>query len=208
MKSIQKILKKKKYIKIKLKKIATNHLELKAKINGVSGRFILDTGASNSCVGLDMITYFNLDAKESETKGNNHSLADKEFLTPSDFSQQVLLTYPVKAEQLDIFKLFLNKASNTEKNYQPKAIKQVANSHMILQMVAANMGIATLPNWLVNSLSKQALVQTKRIGEKGIFKTLYARFQTDTVNLDIIEQLIPQAVAAFDALYHTVAIEK
>lgn len=68
MKSIPKILKKKKYITIKLKKIATNHLELKAKINGIKGRFILDTGASNSCVGLDLITHFNLDAQESETK--------------------------------------------------------------------------------------------------------------------------------------------
>jgi hypothetical protein len=68
MKSIPKILKKNRYIKIKLKKIATNHLELKAKINGVKGRFILDTGASNSCVGLDRIAYFKLDAQESETK--------------------------------------------------------------------------------------------------------------------------------------------
>lgn len=68
MKSINKILKKKKYIKIKLNRIETNHLELKATLNGVNGRFILDTGASNSCVGLDLIEYFNLDAQESETK--------------------------------------------------------------------------------------------------------------------------------------------
>ncbi|MDD7914935.1 retropepsin-like aspartic protease [Polaribacter ponticola] len=71
-------MKEKKYIKIKLKKIATNHLELKAKINGISGRFILDTGASNSCVGLDMITYFNLDAKESETKAAGAGATDME----------------------------------------------------------------------------------------------------------------------------------
>lgn len=68
MKGLEKVLNKKKYLKIKLKKIATNHLEIKAKINGIKGRFILDTGASNSCVGLDMINYFNLDAQESETK--------------------------------------------------------------------------------------------------------------------------------------------
>jgi hypothetical protein len=65
---LKKILKKKKYIRIPLKKIATNHLELKAKINGITGRFILDTGASNSCVGLDAIEYFDLIAEESETK--------------------------------------------------------------------------------------------------------------------------------------------
>jgi len=68
MTSLKKVLRKKKYIKIKLKKIATNHLELKAVINGVKGRFILDTGASNSCVGLDLIERFNLIAEESETK--------------------------------------------------------------------------------------------------------------------------------------------
>jgi hypothetical protein len=78
MKGIQKILKKNKYIKIKLKKIATNHLELKAKINGVKGRFILDTGASNSCVGLDMIAHFNLDAQESETKAAGAGATDME----------------------------------------------------------------------------------------------------------------------------------
>ena len=141
-------------------------------------------------------------AKESEVNKNN--LAHKEFLSPADFSQQVLLTYPVKTEQLDIFKFFLNKEGSAEQHYhKPKAIKQVANSHMILQMVAANMGIATLPDWLVNSLTKQSLVQTKRIGEKGIFKTLYARFQAESKNLDLIKQLIPQTVTAFEQLYDT-----
>jgi len=84
MKSIPKILKKKKYIKIKLKKIATNHLELKAKINGVKGRFILDTGASNSCVSLDLITYFKLEAKESETKAAGAGATDMETQQSED----------------------------------------------------------------------------------------------------------------------------
>ena len=58
----------KKYISVKLKKIATNHFEIKAKINGKKGRFILDTGASNSCVGFDEIETFNLKTEESEHK--------------------------------------------------------------------------------------------------------------------------------------------
>ena len=48
--------------------MVTNHLELKAKINGVKGRFILDTGASNSCVDIDLIDFFKLDAEVSEVK--------------------------------------------------------------------------------------------------------------------------------------------
>ncbi len=78
MASLKKLLRKKKYIKIKLKKIATNHLELKAVINGVKGRFILDTGASNSCVGLDLIEHFNLIAEESETKAAGAGATDME----------------------------------------------------------------------------------------------------------------------------------
>jgi len=57
-----------KYHCIKLKKTATNHFEIKAKINGKKGRFILDTGASNSCVGFDEIEKFNLITEASEHK--------------------------------------------------------------------------------------------------------------------------------------------
>ena len=78
MASLKKLLEKKEYLKIKLKKTATNHLEVKAKINGVKGRFILDTGASNSCVGLDLIAHFNLLAEESETKAAGAGATDME----------------------------------------------------------------------------------------------------------------------------------
>ncbi|MCL7764978.1 retroviral-like aspartic protease family protein [Polaribacter sp. Z014] len=89
MSSIEKILKKKKFVKIKLKRIATNHLELKAIINGVKGRFILDTGASNSCVGLDMITHFNLEAEESETKAAGAGATDMETLQSDNNSLKI-----------------------------------------------------------------------------------------------------------------------
>ncbi|QTD38678.1 clan AA aspartic protease [Polaribacter batillariae] len=78
MKRLEKILKKNKYVKISLKKIATNHLELKAKINGVKGRFILDTGASNSCVGLNAVENFKLIAEDSETKAAGAGATDME----------------------------------------------------------------------------------------------------------------------------------
>lgn len=65
---LKNILKRKNYVTIKLKKTNTNHYELKAKINGKKGRFILDTGASNSCVGFEDIKRFKLNAKNSKTK--------------------------------------------------------------------------------------------------------------------------------------------
>jgi hypothetical protein len=65
---LKKILKRKNYIVIKLKKTTTNHYEIKAKINSKKGRFILDTGASNSCVGFKAINRFKLQTQESKTK--------------------------------------------------------------------------------------------------------------------------------------------
>ena len=56
------------YVKIKLKFTKTNHFEIKAIINGIEGKFILDTGASNSCVGFDSVKTFNLIVEESKVK--------------------------------------------------------------------------------------------------------------------------------------------
>jgi len=56
------------YKKIKLKLTKTNHFEVKASINGVKGLFILDTGASSSCVGFTVSELFNLKVKDSNIK--------------------------------------------------------------------------------------------------------------------------------------------
>ena len=70
MKHLQDLLKKEKYKKINFKVSKTQHLLIKATINGVSGNFILDTGASNSCVGFESIDRFNLKAGKSKTKAS------------------------------------------------------------------------------------------------------------------------------------------
>lgn len=68
MEHLPAILKKEKYKKIKFQVTKTQHLLIKAKLNGVKGHFILDTGASNSCVGFDSIEWFHLIATHSKTK--------------------------------------------------------------------------------------------------------------------------------------------
>lgn len=67
MNNLQEDLKKYGYQKIPFKISKTQHLLIKAKINGQKGIFILDTGASNSCVDFDLVGYFNLHAKKSKT---------------------------------------------------------------------------------------------------------------------------------------------
>jgi predicted aspartyl protease len=68
MKNLHDILKVENYKKLKFKITKTQHLLITAKINGIKGNFILDTGASNSCIGFESVSFFMLDAKDSSTK--------------------------------------------------------------------------------------------------------------------------------------------
>jgi len=83
MSSLKKFLLRKKYIRVPLVLTATNHFEIVAKINGVRGRFILDTGASNTCVGFDKTELFELTSKESEIKAAGAGATNMETLISS-----------------------------------------------------------------------------------------------------------------------------
>jgi predicted aspartyl protease len=68
MKDLHEVLKIEKYRKIKFRVTRTQHLLIKAEINDVKGDFILDTGASNSCVDFSGVDFFRLTAGHSKTK--------------------------------------------------------------------------------------------------------------------------------------------
>ncbi len=98
---LKKILKRKGYIAIKLKKTITNHYEVKALINGKKGRFILDTGASNSCVDFNDATYFNLNVQDSKT------LASGAGATNMETQQSLKNTISIKNWKFKKFQLVL-----------------------------------------------------------------------------------------------------
>ncbi|WP_181902103.1 LysR substrate-binding domain-containing protein [Thalassotalea euphylliae] len=111
-------------------------------------------------------------------------LAIKSELCAADFADQTLLTYPVPINRLDIFKQVLTPA-----HVIPAKTRQVANSHSILQMIHGNIGIAVLPNWLVNAYQYQLGIKT--IGLKpAITKSLYIRLKSDVADLMSVQQLV------------------
>jgi predicted aspartyl protease len=89
VKTLKKFLVQKKYTKTKLVLTATNHFEIAAKINGISGRFIVDTGASNTCIGFDKIEYFNLTSRESKIKASGAGATNMETLVSTKNSIQI-----------------------------------------------------------------------------------------------------------------------
>ena len=53
--------------------LPTNHYVVIATLNGTLGRFILDTGASTTCVSTELATHFHLNPKPSEEKASSAS---------------------------------------------------------------------------------------------------------------------------------------
>ena len=69
--TINKFLKKSGYITVNLQYLETKHYSLEAKINGISGKFILDTGASNSCICNSLENNFKIISKEAIEKASS-----------------------------------------------------------------------------------------------------------------------------------------
>jgi len=81
MSTLKEFLEEKGYTKIKLHLTKTNHFEIKAAINGEKGLFILDTGASSSCVGFESIETFKLKAEDSLIKAAGAGAIDMDTKT-------------------------------------------------------------------------------------------------------------------------------
>ncbi len=77
-------------------------------------------------------------------------LAGKAFVGAEDFRDQMLLTYPVDRSRLDIFTEVLTPAK-----VEPAGVRQVELTAVILMLVAANRGVAVLPDWVLREVKYQ-----------------------------------------------------
>ena len=69
--TLNKFLKNGGYISVKLIFLKTKHYLIEAKVNSITGRFILDTGASNSCICTSLENKFKVISKESKEKASS-----------------------------------------------------------------------------------------------------------------------------------------
>ncbi|GAB3019819.1 LysR substrate-binding domain-containing protein [Bowmanella dokdonensis] len=112
------------------------------------------------------------------------SLAQRPFIQPEDLRDKKLLTYPVPLAKLDIFRRFLQPA-----RCQPGSVKTVANSSVMLQMVAAGLGVAAVPDWLVRDFDRQQLLVVKTLAREGLFRPLYAAYAPE--RQDLLRAFLP-----------------
>lgn len=130
MEDLQDFLQNKKYKKVKFKVLKTQHLLITATINGVKGKFILDTGASNSCVGLEGIDKFQLFSEISDTKAAGAGATGMETQLSKNNSLQ-LSRWKFNKLNLIIFDMFhVNLAL---KQYKMKPVDGIIGADVLLQ---------------------------------------------------------------------------
>ena len=121
--------------------------------------------------------------------GKNHRLAVRPFLVPEDLMSETLITYPVDRNRLDVFTKFLD-----PQDLEPASVRTAELTPMMVQLVASGRGIACLPNWaLTEYLESETIVATK-LGESGLWGTLFAAIREDQRNSPFMEDFLSTAV--------------
>ena len=116
--------------------------------------------------GLRFVPVF--DYEQVLVVGSGHPLAGRTHAEPADLSDDVLITYPVDVERLDIYNQFFLPAGCA-----PRRRKTIETTDIMLQMVASGRGVAALPRWLVDEYAGRMAVAPVRLGQEGVFKQIF-----------------------------------
>ena len=117
-----------------------------------------------------------------------HALAQAPYAKPGQLAQEVLITYPVATDRLDIYTQFLLPAGIT-----PRRHKTIETTDIMLQMVASGRGLAALPRWLVQEYATRMDVVPVRLGPKGIAKQIHLGMREADLAIDYVQDFISQA---------------
>lgn len=102
--SLGEILLRQGYISIPFEMTGTNHLEIEARINGEPGIFLIDTGASSTCIGIDRLERFHLNSEDSEIKAAGAGATDMETAVSTDNTIEIG-TWSAAGQQIVLFDL-------------------------------------------------------------------------------------------------------
>ena len=106
--TLNKFLKSEGYSSIKLIFLETKHYLIEAKVNGIDGRFILDTGASNSCICTSLEDKFKVTSKESKEKASS---ANSE-MTNTKISKSNIIQIGKWEDKIDLISFDMNHINN------------------------------------------------------------------------------------------------
>lgn len=119
---------------------------------------------------------------------STHPLAKTAYIEAEQLSTEVLITYPVTIERLDIYNQFLSPAGVSPKRHKP-----IETTDIMMQMVASGRGVAALPRWLVEEYASKLDVVPLRLGKQGIHKNIYLGIREADMNIDYLRAFVDLA---------------
>ncbi len=146
----------------------------------------LDLVVTSDPLPISGITYVPLFTYEALLAiDNQHALAAQSVINPIDLQPLTLITYPVERNRLDIFSRFLDPA-----DIEPAQIRTSELTVMMMQWVASGRGVCCLPNWALHEYSSRGYVTARRLGDKGLFATLYAAVRSDMLDTPYMKDFL------------------
>ncbi|MEX3976991.1 LysR family transcriptional regulator [Paraburkholderia caribensis] len=119
---------------------------------------------------------------------DGHALSSEAYVTPEQLSAEVLITYPVETDRLDIYTQFLTPA-----NVVPRRHKVIETTDIMLQMVASGRGVAALPRWLAEEYAGWMPLTPLRLGKKGIAKQIFLGTREADDAIDYLSAFVAMA---------------
>jgi LysR family transcriptional regulator for metE and metH len=119
---------------------------------------------------------------------DNHPLAPQDFVRPEQLVSEVLISYPVPVERLDVFSHFMLPAG-----VAPRRHKTIETTDILLHTVAVGRGVAALPRWLVEEYAERLPIKALSLGEQGLSKHIYVGVRSADRDTDYIDAFIGQA---------------
>ena len=116
---------------------------------------------------------------------HGHRMAARDHVTAQDFRDEVLITYPVDRARLDVFTGLLTPAK-----VEPRAIRQVELTAVILLLVASGRGVAVLPDWVLRAVRTSSDYITRPLGPGGMTKRLYAATRAEDAGLPFMAHFL------------------
>lgn len=114
----------------------------------------------------------------------DHPLSKKTYIDAVALQHELLLTFPVAHERLDVFTQFLMPAG-----IHPRT-KAMQSMDIMVQMVALQRGVTVLPNWLAMEFCQSLPVKAIRLGQNGLAKTLFAAIRETDQAVGYLQKFI------------------
>lgn len=114
-----------------------------------------------------------------------HELAEKEYLDPTDFSDQHLIIHSYPLTTVSVYQHFLRMHQ-----VDPLKITAIPMTEVALELIESNMGISSYSKWALQSFKLSESLKFVRLGKNGLKRKHYLAIRAEDQSKQYIQDFI------------------